>query len=684
MKLKKKLIQKVCNRKCFRYKEYANEMYEDLSRRKCCNLLRKTQSQHKVFICLVHLVTNWRMELLQVALFMIISYRTQVVYSARDRGFDDFLRYSPFPSSSFYSHFLQPDDVDNGRYDQPNFVSTNLCTRSCEVNSPKTCYWKFTLEAYSTLNKACGNCTSKGVCTTPNAPQCVMGDGYERSILVVNRRMAGPSIQVCKGDTIVVDLHNKMPGRSTTIHWHGLTQRLTPHMDGVPMVTQCPILEGNVFRYKFLADAAGTYFWHSHDGFQKMDGIIGNLIIRQPRTSDPNSRYYEYDNPSHVVLVTDWYHNTTSDERWPGLRLHDVGQLPNTFLINGKGSYPGFQAPLAEFVVKPRSRYRFRFIGGTCGERYDFVIETSKAVSSYWIHIKGLGPCEDNKPFQLGVLKYDGSLFQKPPSSNPGYKGYPVNRVFNRPNADCNPDNTSNVCISHLNNKDFVKPVLLAKKPDVRILLAPGFYNYKLPEVFQPDTYPRHFVPIPTGAPVAATINNISNVMPSSPLLSQYKDIPPHEFCPDECITNTAHELCNCLDLIPLPKNKLVELVIADTGGVGLTHPMHLHGYCYYVMAQGVFPKGLKFDESIAFLNQELNSGLHVRPYPPMKDTVPLPSGGYFVVRIFSDNPGFWFFHCHFLYHHQTGMSAVIQVGDLSDMVPTPRGFPRCGDFLND
>lgn len=67
---------------------------------------------------------------------------------------------------------------------------------------------------------------------------------------------------------------------------------------------------------------------------------------------------------------------------------------------------------------------------------------------------------------------------------------------------------------------------------------------------------------------------------------------------------------------------------------------MHLHGYCYYVMAQGVFPKGLKFDESIAFLNQELNSGLHVRPYPPMKDTVPLPSGGYFVVRIFSDNPG--------------------------------------------
>lgn len=76
------------------------------------------------------------------------------------------------------------------------------------------------------------------------------------------------------------------------------------------------------------------------------------------------------------------------------------------------------------------------------------------------------------------------------------------------------------------------------------------------------------------------------------------------------------------------------------TGGIGLTHPMHLHGYDYSVMAQGVFPKGLKFEEAIRFLNRELNSGLQVRPAPPSKDTVPVPSKGYFVVRIYTDNPG--------------------------------------------
>jgi FtsP/CotA-like multicopper oxidase with cupredoxin domain len=39
-------------------------------------------------------------------------------------------------------------------------------------------------------------------------------------------------------------------------------------MDGVPMVTQCSILEGDTFRYDFTAKNEGTHYWHSHDGMQ--------------------------------------------------------------------------------------------------------------------------------------------------------------------------------------------------------------------------------------------------------------------------------------------------------------------------------------------------------------------------------------------------------------------------------
>ena len=71
---------------------------------------------------------------------------------------------------------------------------------------------------------------------------------------------------MCLGDRIIVDVVNNLPGQSTTIHWHGMEQKGTPHMDGVPMVTQCPITEHTTFRYDFTATRVGTLYWHSHSG----------------------------------------------------------------------------------------------------------------------------------------------------------------------------------------------------------------------------------------------------------------------------------------------------------------------------------------------------------------------------------------------------------------------------------
>ena len=53
-----------------------------------------------------------------------------------------------------------------------------------------------------------------------------------------------------------------------------------------------------------------------------------------------------------------------------------------------------------------------------------------------------------------------------------------------------------------------------------------------------------------------------------------------------------------------------------------------------------------------------------------------------FLLVTFFNISGFWMFHCHFLYHLVTGMSVVLQVGEVSDMTSTPKGFPTCGDFF--
>ncbi|KAG8229931.1 hypothetical protein J437_LFUL009666 [Ladona fulva] len=132
-----------------------------------------------------------------------------------------------------------------------------------------------------------------------------------------------------------------MQDRATTIHWHGVIMKETPHSDGVAELTQCAISPGITFRYVFKAFLGGTHFWHSHEGLQKMDGIIGNLVVRVPPEEDVNISEYDLDLREHTLLITDWIHDLT-DDRLPGVRhrLNATSQhRPNNFLLNGIGRY---------------------------------------------------------------------------------------------------------------------------------------------------------------------------------------------------------------------------------------------------------------------------------------------------------------------------------------------------------
>lgn len=97
--------------------------------------------------------------------------------------------------------------------------------------------------------RACQVCTPNATNVVWSHCQCVLADGVERGILTANRMLPGPSIQVCENDKVVIDVENHMEGMEVTIHWHGIWQRGSQYYDGVPFVTQCPIQQGNTFRY---------------------------------------------------------------------------------------------------------------------------------------------------------------------------------------------------------------------------------------------------------------------------------------------------------------------------------------------------------------------------------------------------------------------------------------------------
>jgi hypothetical protein len=88
-------------------------------------------------------------------------------------------------------------------------------------------------------------------------------DGVSKEGLVINGGFPGPTIEANWGDWIEVTVKNNFDqGGGTpeglTIHWHGMLQKETPFMDGVPSVTQCPIVPGSSFTYRFRADQYGS------------------------------------------------------------------------------------------------------------------------------------------------------------------------------------------------------------------------------------------------------------------------------------------------------------------------------------------------------------------------------------------------------------------------------------------
>lgn len=169
--------------------------------------------------------------------------------------------------------------------------------------------------------------------------QCILADGSDVSgIIVANRMYPGPTIMVCLGDHIIIDVKNLVPGNEISIHWHGIYQKDWQHYDGVPFVTQCPVTECSMFRYQWTAQNSGSHFWHAHSGLHKAEGLDGAIVIRAPKVEDPNNRLYDYDSLESIIFITDWMHKSIVDH-FPGSSFIDVGQNPDNFLINGKGQY---------------------------------------------------------------------------------------------------------------------------------------------------------------------------------------------------------------------------------------------------------------------------------------------------------------------------------------------------------
>ncbi|MBF6990194.1 copper resistance system multicopper oxidase [Cupriavidus sp. IK-TO18] len=114
----------------------------------------------------------------------------------------------------------------------------------------------------------------------------------------INGMLPGPTLRWREGDTVTIRVTNRLR-EATSIHWHGII--LPFEMDGVPGISFAGIAPGETFTYRFKVAQQGSYWYHSHSGFQEMTGVYGGIVI------DPAAgREHGHADRDHTVLLSDW------------------------------------------------------------------------------------------------------------------------------------------------------------------------------------------------------------------------------------------------------------------------------------------------------------------------------------------------------------------------------------------
>ena len=140
----------------------------------------------------------------------------------------------------------------------------------------------------------------------------------------------GPVLRVTEGDLVRANFVNNLP-ETTGVHFHG--QRVPNAVDGVPLITQDPIVPGGDWTYEFVARVPGSHMYHSHHNAtdQVGRGLLGAFIV------DPAQPAQRYDRLYGATQDIVWISNDTL----------------GGFTINGRGfpaTYP-IVAQLGETIV---------------------------------------------------------------------------------------------------------------------------------------------------------------------------------------------------------------------------------------------------------------------------------------------------------------------------------------------
>lgn len=428
-----------------------------------------------------------------------------------------------------------------------------------------------------------------------------------------NEGVPGPEIRVTEGDALRVRVQNALPA-DTTIHWHGLP--IVNDMDGVPNVTQPPVKSGEEFLYEFVVPLAGSYMYHSHVGLQLDRGLYGPLIVEPKREDLSYDREY-------TLTLDDWLDGVSGTPEDALSELERRGGGMGSGRKGGRG--PG----------RGEGRGRGMGPGGGMG---------GSGSISYPLYLIGGHTAED--PLSFEVRKGERvRLRLLNPSSHTTFRVAVSGHNLTVTHSDGMPVEPVRVDSVRIGEGERYDVIVEANNPGVwQIAAAPEGKDRLARAILRYEGSGQSSTP-----PADSRPQELSGKLLSYGDLrtSREESLPSDGLfgAPDRTLDLTLsggmRDYVWTIDGQTYPDANPLEISEGEwvrfrlTNRSMMAHPMHLHGHFF-----------------------QLQNGTERGPY---KDTV-LVDGhmGEATFDFVADNPGDWLFHCHIVYHLESGMARVV------------------------
>ncbi|KAF6175631.1 hypothetical protein GIB67_022633 [Kingdonia uniflora] len=540
-----------------------------------------------------------------------------------------------------------------------------------------------------------------------------------KNILTINGQFPGPTLYVHRGDTLDVDFYNDAD-HNVTLHWHGVEQPGNPWTDGPEYITQCPVQPGTSFKYTIvLSIEVGTLWWHAHSDWTRAT-VYGAIIVYPELGST-----YPFPKPldNVPILLGSWWKRDVMEVLQDTLKYGGAPNISDAHTINGQPGdlYPCSKKVLNIYfpVLKINSRHVRVGLLVEQGKTYllrivsaEMNVELFFSIAGHQLTLAGRDGAYV-KPFTTDILMIaPGQTMDVLLKADQPHGNYYMAARAYASAVGVEFDNTTTTAIIQYHKPNHVPPLsssspLFPSLPDYNDTQLAINFTRRIKSLVSTD-HPMH-VPLtvdkrmlitisvntlpcvnnscegPRGTRLSASLNNISFVKPSIDILSAYYSSingvfdsnfpskPPVKFnytadtFPTDFLTAKLGTKVKVLDF-----NSSVEITFQGTNLLaGEHHPIHLHGYSFYVVGLGFG----NFDKKKDPLTYNFVD-------PPKLNTVGVPKNGWATIRFKADNPGVWLMHCHLERHSSWGMDTVFIVKNggspLVKVRPRPSYMPRC------